>query len=125
MQGELSRRVPWGVAALFAIIVGVAGFWIGHHVGSSRQTQVISGTVSTVGGQPGQPPTEFAVTLDGTDTTEGYGIGQVPWTKGDDSTINMGSTPSCIATGEHVIFGVIAVTFQGSTSSQVTWAECR
>ena len=125
MPGEFHRRAPWAFAALFAIVVGVAGFWIGHHAGSSRQTQVVSGTVAGVGGEPGQPPIEFSVTLDGTHTTEGYGIGQVPWTAGDDPTINMGSTPSCIATGQHVSFGVVAVTFHGSTGGQVVWVECR
>ena len=122
MKGDSARHVPLRAAASCALVLAIGGFWLGRSDLVARQpAQVVSGTVSAVG----QPADEFAVTLDGTNTTTSYPLGPVPWTdKTEGGTVNEGTTPPCISLGQHVIFGVVAVTYAGQASDQVEWVEC-
>jgi hypothetical protein len=122
MMGALKRHVPLWVAVLCGLALAVGGFWLGRSgPGAPQGPRVVRGTVTAVG----QPVNEFALTLDGTDTTVGYALGPVPWTDSTDSdTVNDGSTPPCVAVGRHVTVGVIAVTDLGQTSDQVIWVQC-
>lgn len=121
-MGDTRRRVPLWPAVICALVLAAGGFWLGRSdMGSAQRSRVVSGTVSAVG----QPANEFAVTLDGTTTTAGFPLGPVPWIDGTNGgAINLGSTAPCISVGRHVIFGVVAVTFAGTTSDQVEWVEC-
>ncbi len=122
MMGDANRRISLWPAVLSALVLAVGGFLLGRsNLGSAQPTRVVSGVVAAVG----QAADEFAITLDGSNATESFPLGPVPWTdstKGDG--INEGSTPPCISVGRHATVGLVSVSFAGQRSDQVEWVKC-